>query len=215
MYADLACPFAYVVHGYWQRLREEYDGKIALRHRSLALEYVNREPTPKGMLEVELPLLLANEPGIPYAPWLAPDAEWPVSIWPAFEAVTCAGLQSLSLADELAWEIRVAFFNEHKCISMRHVLLELADRSGLDIGQFEADFDEGRGKQQVIDDARGGWETLRVPGSPTWLLSSVEVVDDFGLPEIDVDDRLRPSITKSGMSPPERLEHIRSILDRA
>jgi predicted DsbA family dithiol-disulfide isomerase len=215
MYADLACPFAYVIHGYWQRLREDYDGRIALRHRSLALEYVNREPTPKGTLDVELPLLLASETDIPYAPWQAPDVEWPVSIWPAFEAVTCAGLQSLSLADNLAWRIRVAFFSEHKCISMRHVLLQLADTCGLDRAQFEADFDKGRGKQQVIDEARGGWEKLRLPGSPTWLLPSGEVVADFGLPEIEVDDRLRPSITKSGKSPLDRLAQIRSILDRA
>lgn len=215
LFADLSCPFAYVAHAHWRRMREHYKGRIAIRHRSLALEYVNRVSTPKAELDVELPILLVEEPDIPYSPWRAPVSEWPVTIWPAFEAVECAERQSIELADELAWTIRVAFFSESRCISMRHVLMQLAEQSGLAMRRFEADFDSGRYRQQVIDDAREGWERLAVPGSPTWILSSGEAIADFGLPEIDLDDRLRPSIAIPGKPLAERHELIRSLVERA
>jgi predicted DsbA family dithiol-disulfide isomerase len=215
MYADLACPFAYVVHGYWRRLRAEYDGRIQLCHRSLALEYVNREPTPKSTLDVELPLVLVDEPELPYAPWQEAASHWPVTIWPAFEAVACATQQSVMAADDLAWAIRVAFFGQGECISMRHVLLQLAEQTDLDLKQFTDDFDTGRYKQRVIDEARQGWETLSVPGSPTWLLPSGEVVADFGLPEVEADDRKRPRIGKPGVERTERLAFMTAILNRA
>ncbi|MGH9176432.1 MAG: DsbA family oxidoreductase, partial [Vicinamibacterales bacterium] len=188
LYADLTCPYAYLTH---YRLREVLRGmadRVAVRHRSLALEYVNRRPTPKRAIEAELPFLMLAEPAISYRPWTAPESEWPVTVWPAFEAVACAARQSLALADDLAWAIRAAFFGDSRCIAMRHVLLDLAGSVGLDLERFTADFDSGVAKQQVIDDARAGWETLRVPGSPTLVLPSGEQLPDLGLPEVSVDE---------------------------
>ena len=63
------------------------------------------------------------------------------------------------LADDLAWAIRIAFFSENRCISMRHVLIELAAGSGLDAPQFEQDFDSGVCKLMTVAEARAGWET--------------------------------------------------------
>ena len=82
MYADLYCPYAYLAAYRLRRLREEYAGRVEVAHRSLALEYVNREPTPKRVLDIELPMLMLEEPDIPYQPWAAPDSEWPVTMWP-------------------------------------------------------------------------------------------------------------------------------------
>jgi predicted DsbA family dithiol-disulfide isomerase len=189
MFADLSCPFAYVAHARWRRVRDEFRGRVALVHKSLALEYVNRQPTPKVATEAELAVLVLNEPSLPYAPWTRADSEWPVTLWPAFEAVKCAERQSLSLADDLAWAIRVAFFAEHHCVSMRHVLLDLAQRTGLDGARFEADFDAGIAKRLVVEEARQGWERLKVPGSPTFVLATGEPIAPPGLPELEVDAR--------------------------
>src|SRR5690606_18392751 len=90
-------------------------------------------------------------------------------------------------ADELAWLIRRAFFRDSQCISMRHVLIELAEQAGLDRERFVADFDAGVAKQLVIDEAREGWEQLRVPGSPTFVLPDGQQQAGFGLPEIELD----------------------------
>jgi predicted DsbA family dithiol-disulfide isomerase len=214
MYADVSCPFAYLIHGRWRRLCAEYAGRVEMAHQSLALEYVNQEPTPKATLDVELPILLLGEPEIPYAPWQAPASEWPVTFWPAFEAVKCAERQGIAQADDLAWAIRVAFFAGSCCVSMRHVLLDLAASAGLDRTRFEADYDAGVAKRQVIEEARHGWERLKVPGSPTWVLPSGEQVADLGLPEIDLDERGRPVLKSAApCAGGACLDYLRQILD--
>jgi predicted DsbA family dithiol-disulfide isomerase len=190
MYADLACPYAYVSAYRLRKLRSQEQAAITIVHKSLALEYVNREPTPKPLLDHELPVLVKEEPGIPYHPWQRPESEWPVTMWPAFEAIKCAERQSLELADELDWAVRRAFFAESKCISMRHVLFELAEQVGLEMGRFADDFDRGVAKYQVLQEAQEGWEHLRVAGSPTFILPSGKQISDVGLPDIALDPAL-------------------------
>lgn len=195
MYADLACPYAYVTAYRLRKLRDEYRGTIVIGHKSLALEYVNREPTPKPVLELELPVLVQEEPGIPYQPWRRPESEWPVTMWLAFEAVKCAERQSLALADDLDWAIRVAFFAESRCISLRHVLFELAQQVGLEMERWAFDFDRGVTKYQVLQEAQEGWERLHVEGSPTFVLPSGKQISSVGLPEITVDTHHPERIT--------------------
>lgn len=187
MYADISCPYAYVSAYRLRKLREEYRETIVIDHKSLSLEYVNREPTPKLIIEHELPFLVQEEPGIPYQPWQRSASEWPVTMWPAFEAVKCAERQSMALADDLDWALRVAFFAESRCISLRHVLLEIAQRVGLDMRRFADDFDRGVTKYQVLQEAQEGWERLHVEGSPTFVLPSGKHISNIGLPEITLD----------------------------
>jgi hypothetical protein len=61
MYADLACPYAYVSAYRLRKLRAEDHAPVVIVHKSLALEYVNREPTPKAVLEAELPYLVKRQ----------------------------------------------------------------------------------------------------------------------------------------------------------
>lgn len=218
LYADLYCPYAYLTAYRLRKLREEYEGRVEVVHRSLALEYVNREPTPKRVLDMELPILMLEEPEIPYQPWAAPDSAWPVTMWPAFEAVKCAERQSMALADELDWRIRAAFFGESRCVSMRHVLLELAEEAGLDPEQFSSDFDSGFAKSRVIAEARRGWETLRVDGSPTFVLPDGTQVSNPGLPEVDLDEEhgYRPRAVRPVPCAGDAcLDVYRALLDRA
>lgn len=192
MYADVACPYAYVAAYRLRRLRDEYRGRLVIEHRSLSLEYVNRQPTPKRVLDSECPLLMLAEPDLPWEPWHAPLSEWPVTVWPAFEAVKCAERQDMRLADDLDWAIRTAFFAESRCISMRYVLFELAERVGLAMDRFTEDFDSGQAKAQVMRETRDGWERLKVAGSPTLVLPSGRRVSDaaeLGLPEVLVDEQ--------------------------
>jgi len=188
LYSDLSCPYAYVTAFRLRKLRHEYRGRVVVERKSLALEYVNRQPTPKHVLDNETPLVLLAEPDIPYQPWHRPLSEWPVTIWPAFEAVKCAERQSAELAEELDWAIRVAFFAESRCIALRHVLIELAERVGLDVARFTADWDSGVGKRQVLEEAREGWERLQVAGSPTFVLPSGKQYSGLGLPTVELDE---------------------------
>lgn len=187
MYADLACPYAYVSAYRLRKLREEGRAPVVLVQKSLALEYVNCEPMPKPLLERELPMLVREEPGIPYQRGPRPENEWSVTMWPAFEAVKCVERQSLDLADELNWELRVAFFAQSHCLSPRHVLLDLAQNIGLDLARFTKDFDRGVTKYQVLQEAQEGWERLHVAGSPTFVLPSGKQISNVGLSDIAID----------------------------
>ena len=90
----------------------------------------------------------------------------------------------------LDWAIRTAFFAESRCISMRHVLFELAEEVGLDMVRFAADFDGGATKRLVLEEAREGWERLQVEGSPTLVLPSggQRSSQDLGLPKVKLDE---------------------------
>src|SRR4051794_16639660 len=98
LYSDVHCPYAYVTAFRLRKLRDEFRGKVVIEYKSLALEYVNKRPTPKPILENETPIVLLEEPRIPYQPWHAAVSEWPVTMWPAFEAIKCAERQSAELA---------------------------------------------------------------------------------------------------------------------
>lgn len=187
LYSDVHCPYGYITAYRLRQLRDEYAGKIIIHRRSLSLEYINRRPTPNNIINAETPILMLEEPDIPYHPWHRPLSEWPVTMWPAFEAIKCAELQSQEYAAELDWAIRKAFFAGSRCISMRHVLFELAEETGLDMAHFAEAFDSGITKLQVLQEAQMGWETLKVEGSPTFVLPSGEQASYLALPKVKLD----------------------------
>ena len=43
-------------------------------------------------------------------------------------------------------------------------------------------------KRLVIDEAREGWERLKVEGSPTFVLPSGKQVGGLGLPKVELDE---------------------------
>ncbi|GCE07923.1 DsbA family oxidoreductase [Dictyobacter aurantiacus] len=219
MYADLACPYAYVSAYRLRKLRTEDRAPVVIEHKSLALEYINKEPTPKPVLEleIELPVLVQEEPGIPYQPWQRPESEWPVTMWPAFEVVKCAERQSLELADALDWAIRTALFAESRCISMRHVLFDLSEHVGIEMGRFAEDFDRGVMKYQVLAEAQEGWERLHVAGSPTFVLPSGKQISNVGLPDIVLDPHQPGSVLVTPAPGPraDGLEIFRRIVAEA
>ena len=221
VYSDLACPYAYITAYRLRTLRDDYRGRLIIAHKSLALEYVNRQPTPKRTLDSECPFLMLAEPDLPWEPWHAPLSEWPVTMWPAFEAVKCAERQDMTLADDLDWAIRSAFFAARHCVSMRHILLALAEQVGLAMDRFARDFDSGVAKGLVIAEAREGWERLKVAGSPTLVLPSgrqVSTPAELGLPEVEVDERGNGRVTGYHAAPcadADCLDLYRGILDEA
>lgn len=218
LYADLHCPYAYLTVYRLRQLREAYRNKVTISYRSLALEYVNRRPTPKPILDTETPILMLEEPEIPYQPWHAPLSEWPVTMWPAFEAIKCAERQDPELAAELDWAIRTAFFAESRCISMRHVLFDLAEQSGLDMERFAEDFDGGVAKGKVLEEAQAGWEHLKVEGSPTLVLPSGEQVNSLGLPRLILDEERHARLVAVEPAPCRGYacrELLREIFERA
>lgn len=218
LYADLHCPYAYITAYRLRKLRDDYEGQVTIVHRSLPLEYVNRRPTPKTILDEETPILMLEEPDIPYRPWKRDLTHWPVTMWPAFEAVKCAEKQAAEYANDLDWAIRKAFFADSRCISMRHVLLDLAQDVGLDMDRFTEDFDSGSTKHQVLHEAQTGWEELEVEGSPTFVLPSGQQFSFLALPKVKLD-RLRnyrvAAVEPARCSSDDCLDTYRQLFEQA
>jgi predicted DsbA family dithiol-disulfide isomerase len=216
LYSDVHCPYAYVTAYRLRQLRAEYRGTVTIRYKSLALEYINHRATPKPILDNETPILMLEEPAIPYQPWHAALSEWPVTMWPAFEAIKCAERQGSDAVAELEWAIRTAFFAESQCISMRHVLLALAEKAGLDMPRFVEDFDSGVTKRQVLHEAQDGWERLKVEGSPTFVLPAGAQVSYPALPQVTLDEQQHARVVKVKPAPCQGqscLDVLRALFD--
>ena len=165
------------------RLRQlwpEYGARVRVAWRALALEIKNEQTTPKFILDQEIPLMARQEPELPIGPWRAPEWQYPVTLLPAFEARACAERQGDAAAWEFGWRVRMALFAESRCVSARHVLLEVARESGLDLERFARDWDSGAERPRILAESHRGWEILNVDGSPTFVLPNGRQVHNPG-----------------------------------
>lgn len=128
-------------------------------HHAFPLELFNSEPTPRWHIDVEAPVAEALAPRAGWRPWSASDSTWPVTLLPPMEAVQAAKLQSLGAAEELDRGLRRALFGESRCISLRHVILEIAhETEAVDVASLAAALDDGRARAALMADwavARG------------------------------------------------------------
>ena len=161
VWSDLGCPWSHAV--VWRlhdaRSRLGLEGRIAIDHHAFPLELFNSEPTPRPQREAEGLVAAELAPRAGWQTWSAPDHAWPVTILPPMEAVQAAKLQSLAASEELDRGLRRAFWGESRCISLRHVILEVATEcESLDVGALTDALDSGRARRALFDDwaiARG------------------------------------------------------------
>jgi len=156
IYADVACPWAHLaVHRLWEA-RRRTGADVRFDHRPFQLELVNERPTPKGVLDAEIPVVGALDPGAGWQVWQGRPWEWPVTSLPALEAVQAAKEQGLAASEALDRALRRSFFGQSRCISMRHVVLDVA--AGV------PDVDE-RALQDALDAGRARAATVAKPPS--------------------------------------------------
>lgn len=161
VWSDLSCPWSHAV--VWRlhdaRRRLGVVDRVRLDHHAFPLELFNSEPTPRPEREVEWPVAATLAPRAGWAPWSAPDHAWPVTMLPPMEAVLAAKEQSLEASEQLDRGLRRAFWAESRCISLRHVILEVAaDCEAVDVAALAAALDDGRARRALLDDwavARG------------------------------------------------------------
>ena len=161
IWSDLGCPWSHAV--VWRlhdaRRRLGLDGRVAFEHHAFPLELFNTEATPRPQREAEWEAAATLAPRAGWQPWTAPDHAWPVTMLPPMEAVQAASLQSAAAAEELDRGLRRAFWGESRCISLRHVILEVANEcESVDVAALAAALDDGRARRALMDDwtvARG------------------------------------------------------------
>ena len=172
VWSDIACPWATLAVHRLRRVRARMglDERVVLDHRAFPLELVNGRCTPRRVLAAEVPVVGGLAPDFGWKVWQAPDSEWPVTTLPALEAVQAAKEQGLEASEALDHALRRAFFSESRCISMRHVVLDVAAAVGsIDAGALEKAFDDGRARHHVVEQ----WHEAvdgPVKGSPHFFL---------------------------------------------
>lgn len=175
LYGSLDCPFAYLATFRLHRLRDRWLDETKVLWRNLALEYVNRRPAVKPLIEAEQELFARIEPELPYVRWEREAWDWPATMWPAAEALACAQLQGNRAALAMSWALRHAFFGQSRNIALRHVLMAIgrevaAEEPSFDVGRFKVDWDVGQMKGCIISESRRGWREMKLNGSATFVL---------------------------------------------
>jgi predicted DsbA family dithiol-disulfide isomerase len=155
VWSDLSCPWSHAV--VWRlhdaRRRLGLEDRVRFDHHAFPLELFNSEPTPRREREAEWPVAAQLAPRAGWRAWSAPEHAWPVTMLPPMEAVQAAKLQSLAAAEELDRALRRAFWAESRCISLRHVILEVAHEcDAIDVGALAAALDNGRSRRALMDD---------------------------------------------------------------
>lgn len=168
IYSDIGCPWAHAaVWRLWDaRRRLGLDDQVRFDHRVFPLELFNSQATPRNEVEPEIPVCSSLAPRAGWQPWSGPEWEYPVTMLPPMEAVQAAKEQGLAASESLDRGLRRAFWGESRCVSLRHVILEVASETdGLDLGRLAAAVDSGRARTAIFVQ----WEVAKtdaVQGSP-------------------------------------------------
>jgi predicted DsbA family dithiol-disulfide isomerase len=155
VWSDLSCPWSHAV--VWRlhdaRRRLGLEDRVTFDHHAFPLELFNSEPTPRREREAEWPVAASLAPRAGWRAWSAPDSAWPVTTLPPMEAVQAAKLQSLAASEALDRGLRRAFWADSRCISLRHVILEVANEiDAVDVAELAAALDDGRARRALMDD---------------------------------------------------------------
>lgn len=201
VYSDIGCPWAHVA--VWRlhdaRRRLGLDGIVEFDHRVFPLELFNSQPTPKDELAVELDACASLAPRAGWQAWSAPEWTWPATMLPAMEAVQAAKEQGLAASEQLDRGLRRAFWGESRCVSLRHVILEVAAASdGVEIEALAAAIDLGRARHAIFEQYEVA-KTDAVDGSPHLFLADGTNLQNPGIEaswEEGADGFWRPTIVR-------------------
>jgi predicted DsbA family dithiol-disulfide isomerase len=172
VFSDIGCPWAHAaVHQLHEaRSRNGLDGRVSFDHRAFPLELINGRPTPKHVLDAEVPVIAKHVPGAGWSRWDAPDYYYPVTTLPAMEAVQAAKEQDLGLSDRLDRALRRAWFEDSRCVSLFTEILDAARSiDGLDVAALSEALVEGRFRRWIFADLDAA-RSDEVKGSPHLFL---------------------------------------------
>ena len=162
VWSDIACPWATAaVHNlHSARARLGLEAAVIFDHRSFPLELLNSRPTPRAIVDAEVPVVGAIATDFGFSVWTGDPSAYPSTVLLALEAVQVAKEQSLAASDRLDLALRRALFAGSRHVGMRHVVLEVAAKvPEIDTAALESALDAGRGRRAVIDQWRA------VPGA--------------------------------------------------
>jgi predicted DsbA family dithiol-disulfide isomerase len=175
VWSDIACPWASLaVHRLFRtRARLGLDDEVRLNHRAFPLELHNGRPTPRRILDAEVPVLGSHEPELGWTGWSGAPENWPGTVLIALEAVQAAKAEAvggLAASEQLDHALRAAFYVDHRPIGLLTEVLAVAGEcASLDAAALEQALGRGSGRAEVVRDWRHA-EARGVKGSPHLFL---------------------------------------------
>ncbi|MFJ5266349.1 DsbA family protein [Streptomyces sp. NPDC088387] len=183
-WSDIGCPWASLALHTLYEAMERLAAPVLVDHRAFPLELINREPTPKTIVDVEVAAIAARVPGTGWRRWSAPEWTYPSTMLPAIEAVQAAKLPEvggLAAAGQLDAALRRAFYRESRPVAVHSVILEVAESCDLlDTRALSAALARGLGREQVYAQLRVSL-TPRIQGSPHLFTADGYVVHNPGV----------------------------------
>lgn len=168
IFSDLNCSFAHlaVYRLHQTRNRLGLEGQLWFEHRAFPLELFNHNVNERPGVDSEVAVVGALEPDAGWQLRQGPDWTYPVTMLPALEAVQAATAQGWHAAEQLDLALRRGFWAESRCISQRHVILDLAAATSVvDVDQLAIALDTGSARFAVMAQFRAACDG-RVTCSP-------------------------------------------------
>jgi predicted DsbA family dithiol-disulfide isomerase len=182
VFTDVMCGWSTLAFHRFYRARSAagLDGKLTLDPQLFLLEDVNQMALNTRTIEGEKPVVGALAPELGFTPWQRDPSEFPVTSLPANEAVHAAKEQSPAAAEQLDMALRLAFWRDSRCISMRHEILQVAagcDR--VDVDRLTEALDSGRARGPMMATYLACGDEVK--GSPHFFLADGSSVHNPGI----------------------------------
>jgi predicted DsbA family dithiol-disulfide isomerase len=172
VFTDVMCGWSTIaLHRFYRaRTAAGLDDALTVDPQLFLLEDVNAMALNTRTIEPEKPVVGALEEELNFTSWQRDPSEWPVTSLPANEAVHAAKEQSPAAAEQLDMALRLGFWRDSRCISMRHEILDIADGCDLvDVDRLRDALDEGRARGPMMRTYLASRDTVQ--GSPHFFLA--------------------------------------------
>lgn len=153
VYSDIHCSFAHLaVHRLHDaRSRLGLDGVVSFDHRAFPLELFNERVNSLRGVASEVSVVGALAPDAGWQLWQGDDWTYPVTTLPAMEAVQAAKAQSWAASEQLDRGLRRAFWAQSRCVSLRHVILDVAAGCpDVDVTRLAVAIDHGTARAELF-----------------------------------------------------------------
>jgi predicted DsbA family dithiol-disulfide isomerase len=181
-FTDVMCGWSTIAfHRFYQaRTAAGLDEQVTLDPQLFLLEDVNEMALNTKIIEGEKPVVGALAEELELKPWQRDPSEYPVSSLLANEAVHAAKAQSPRAAEQLDMALRLAFWRDSRCITMRHEILDVASGcASVDVDRLRDDLDSGTARGKMMRTYHRYRESVQ--GSPHFLLPDGSDVHNPGI----------------------------------
>jgi predicted DsbA family dithiol-disulfide isomerase len=182
VFSDVMCGWATVAlhHLYRARADAGLDDEVTIDPRLFLLEDVNQMALNTRTIEGEKPVVGQLVEDLEFTSWQRDPSEYPVTSLLANEAVQAAKIQSPRAAEQLDMALRLAFWRDSRCISMRHEILEVAQGcADVAVDALAEAIDDGRARGEMLRTYREHRDDVQ--GSPHFFFSDGSDVHNPGV----------------------------------